>query len=91
MCYEMEPAEPGGGRGGYIGQIGTRRSWRGRGLASALVGAALAAMKDAGYVRAALTVDTENPTGAHGLYERLGFVTERRYVSYQRPIPPLTR
>lgn len=88
LSYEMEEAEPGAGRGGYIGQIGTRRSWRGRGLASALVGTALAAMKKAGYERAALTVDTENPTGAHGLYERLGFVTERQYVSYQRPIPP---
>jgi mycothiol synthase len=88
MSYEMEPAEPGMAPGGYIGQIGTRRSWRGRGLASALVGAALSAMKDAGYERATLTVDTDNPTGAHGLYERLGFATERQYVSYQRPIPP---
>jgi mycothiol synthase len=86
LSYETEPAEPGAAPNGYIGQIGTRRAWRGRGLASALVGAALAAMKAAGYGRATLTVDTESPTGAQGLYERLGFVTERRYVSYLRQI-----
>src|SRR5262249_42248372 len=68
----------------YIGLVGTRRSWRGRGLASALVAHALAAMKGAGYGRALLTADTANPV--HGLYERLGFVTERRHVTYQRPI-----
>jgi mycothiol synthase len=86
MSYQNEPNEPGGRASGYIGQIGTRRAWRGRGLASALVVAALAAMRDAGYRRATLTVDTASPTGAHGLYERLGFVTEQQYVSYQRPV-----
>jgi len=90
MSYEAEQAEPGAPPTGYVGQIGTRRSWRGRGLASALVGAALAAMRDVGYERAALTVDSENQTGAQGLYERLGFVTRRRYVSHQRPITPVT-
>jgi len=49
------------------------------------VARALAAMKGAGYGRATLTVDTGNP--AHGLYQRLGFVNERRYATYQRPIP----
>jgi mycothiol synthase len=85
LSYENE-AE--GTPTGYIGQVGTRRPWRGRGLGSTLVCTTLAAMKKAGYGRAALTVDAGNPTGAQDLYERLGFVTERQNVSYQRPIGP---
>src|SRR5262249_7903084 len=34
MCYENEHADPGAPPTGYIGLVGTRRSWRGRGLAS---------------------------------------------------------
>ena len=88
LSYENEPDLPGGAPVGYLARIGTRRPWRGRGLGTALVCASLAAMRDAGYDRATLTVDAANPTGAVSLYERLGFVAERQIVSYQRPIGP---
>ncbi len=36
---------------------------------------------------AILGVDIENPTGAVGVYERVGFRSVRRYVRLQRPCP----
>ena len=33
-----------------------------------------------------LGVDSENPTGALGLYERLGFEVSSRSAAYQRPL-----
>jgi len=35
---------------------------------------------------AMLGVDAENPTGALGLYEGLGFEVDHRSVAYRRPI-----
>jgi mycothiol synthase len=79
-------AEATGVREAWIGQIGTRAPWRGRGLGSALVGWALAAYRAAGFARAALGVDTENVTGALRLYERHGFTVAVRRVSYVKTL-----
>jgi ribosomal protein S18 acetylase RimI-like enzyme len=70
----------------HIGQVGTRRSYRGRGLARALLARTLAAGRQAGYGSASLGVDADNPTGALGLYERLGFTVRRKYVTYVKEI-----
>ena len=70
----------------WIGQIGTRRPWRGRGVASALLTRALVVYAAAGHQRAALGVDTGNPTGALGLYERAGFTPTECWTSYARPL-----
>jgi len=69
--------------------LGVRRPWRGRGLATALLTDALRAYGAAGYDYASLDVDAENPSGALGLYQRLGYETVRDVVSYART--PLTR
>ena len=58
---------------GYVHQLGVRRAWRGRGLSVALLGAAMDAYRADGMEYAVLDVDTENPTGAYGLYARVGF------------------
>jgi mycothiol synthase len=79
-------ADATGEREAWIGQIGTRTPWRGRGLGSALVGRALVAYRAAGFARAALGVDTENVTGALRLYERHGFVVDVRRVSYVKTL-----
>jgi mycothiol synthase len=71
---------------GYIGQLGTRPAWRGRGVASALLGHTLRAFHAAGYRRASLDVDTDNASGALGLYQRHGFAVDTRRVTYVRPI-----
>lgn len=65
----------------YIPQVGTRRSGRNRGIASALLNTTLAAAKADGFDTATLDVDADSPTGAFGLYERIGFaVVDTRIV-----------
>jgi len=74
-----------GVREGWIGQLGVRRPWRKRGLATALLVRSMAAFAAAGLEAATLGVDAENPTGALGIYERVGFRPIRRSVRLQRP------
>ena len=61
---------------GYTGILGTRRAYRGRKAALAALAASMRAFADAGMDAAVLDVDTENPSGAHGLYASLGYVKE---------------
>lgn len=70
----------------YIGQVGTRRPWRRRGLAVALLSEVLAAAAAAGKRSAGLGVDAASPTGAVGVYERVGFAVESRAVTYARKL-----
>ncbi|MGQ0601038.1 MAG: GNAT family N-acetyltransferase [Anaerolineales bacterium] len=70
----------------WIGQLGTRRAWRKRGLASALLCESMRRFKAAGFDTATLGVDAENPTGALGLYEQLGFVVKKRMVVYSKRV-----
>lgn len=83
--YEAETAAT-GVREAWIGLVGTRPPWRGRGVASALLTHVLAACRDSGYERASLSVDTGNSTGALGLYQRAGFVVTAQATSYARPL-----
>jgi mycothiol synthase len=69
-------------RDAYIGLIGTRRAYRKRGVASALVAHTLRTAAEQGYGRASLGVDAGSPTGAVGLYEKLGFVAVELNVRY---------
>ena len=46
---------------------------RGRGLATGLLTHVLHTARDGGFATASLNVDTHNPTGALGIYERAGF------------------
>lgn len=62
-----------GYRCGYTDLLGVRPAYRGRGLAVTLLAAAMRAYRADGMEYAALSVDTANPSGAHTLYERLGY------------------
>ena len=73
-------------RRGWLDHVSVRRSWRRRGLASALIAESLRALRDAGMTEAALGVDAENPTGALHVYENLGFRRTRTGVQYRKPI-----
>jgi len=66
----------------YLDLLGTRKEWRGHGIASALLARVLSATKAAGLERVVLDVDTENPTGAVALYTQQGFEpSEQRQVA----------
>ena len=67
----------------YIGSVGTRRPWRKRGLASALMSETIAAAAADGKTVTSLGVDADNPTGALGVYERLGFAVRQRWVVHR--------
>jgi len=66
--------------------IGTRRPWRRKGVATALMAAALGAYREAGVTTANLGVDTANPSGAVGVYERMGFRAMHKAVTFSRLI-----
>lgn len=70
----------------WIGQLGARRAWRKRGLASALLCESMRRFKAAGFSTAALGVDAENPTGALGLYEGLGFEVKKRIIVFSKRV-----
>jgi mycothiol synthase len=79
-------AEATGRREAYVAKVGTLPDHRGRGLASALLAHCLDAYRAAGYREVSLDVDSLNPTGALGLYERTGFVTERTFITFERAL-----
>ncbi len=69
----------------YTELLGVRRAYRGRRVAVAALAAAMRAFAADGMQYAALDVDTENPSGAHGLYASLGYekVTGSRMYSIE--------
>ncbi|MGV8885879.1 MAG: GNAT family N-acetyltransferase [Microbacteriaceae bacterium] len=69
---------------GYIDLVGVRRAWRGKGIAPALLGHAMVAMQKAGLEQAVLDVDAENPSGALGFYEAVGFAESNRSVNLRK-------
>jgi ribosomal protein S18 acetylase RimI-like enzyme len=77
-----------GGRDLFIGLIGTRRAARGRGIASALLIRALAAAGEAGFISGSLVVDADSPTGAVGLYERIGFTVKHTSITQTKTLLP---
>ncbi|MFK0250878.1 GNAT family N-acetyltransferase [Amycolatopsis azurea] len=71
-----------GVRDAHFMLIGTLREYRRRGVAGALMGQALWAAVDRGYDRASLNVDSADPAGAFGVFEKAGFVPTMRYVRW---------
>jgi GNAT superfamily N-acetyltransferase len=71
---------------GYTEFISTRRPWRGKGVAKALIASSLQALKDRGMTEAALGVHVENPNGAFKLYESLGFTVDQMSTVYEGPM-----
>jgi len=69
---------------GWLEHISVRRPWRRLGLGRAMTAEALRRLRGSGMTEASLGVDAENPTGALGLYERLGFEVNHRWLTYRR-------
>jgi ribosomal protein S18 acetylase RimI-like enzyme len=74
----------GDGRELYIALVGTARAGRKRGIASALLSHALREGLAAGYGNSTLGVDADSPTGAVGLYERLGYRAKQTWVAQRK-------
>jgi len=73
----------------HLGQIGVLPQARGRGVASAVIAAALRAGAANDCQVSGLQVDSDNVTGALRLYEKLGFRSERTIVSWSVDLPPV--
>ena len=85
ICYiEPKENERDGTLNGWLGSVFTRRAWRNRGLAGALVGRSLVLLRDRGMTTASLGVDTQNPNRALGLYENAGFRVISGSTGYRR-------
>jgi len=65
----------------YIPTVGTRRTSRGRGVATALLATALRAAWADGFDASTLDVDADSPTGAGRIYERAGFTARDRRIT----------
>jgi mycothiol synthase len=70
--------------GGWIGALGVRPAWRGRGLAKALLLHSFCEFHRRGQRRVGLGVDSENATGATHLYERVGMVVDSEQVVWEK-------
>jgi mycothiol synthase len=75
-------------RRGYTESIFTIRAWRGRGVAGAMIARNLRLLRERGMTEAALSVDTENPSGALGLYEKHGFREHERVIVFRKELEP---
>lgn len=66
----------------YVGHLGVRSAWRGRGLARALLARVLELAGRTGRTTVGLSVDADSPTGAAGVYQRAGFRITSEAVTY---------
>lgn len=71
---------------GLVDDVAVRRPWRGKGVASQLLAISLDALRERGIQRGQLFVDSENPTGALGVYERAGMYVARSFSNYAKPL-----
>jgi ribosomal protein S18 acetylase RimI-like enzyme len=81
--YEAD-TEATGLRDVYLDYIGTRREFRRRGVAGALIATVLHAAAEQGFDTASLGVLAQNPSGALGVYRRAGFEVRRTFIMYRK-------
>ena len=70
--------------GGYVGAIGVRPAWRGKGLAKVLLYRTFLEFWKRGTPRVTLDVDSQNETGATHLYERVGMHVDMCGVAFEK-------
>ena len=78
-----------GKRIGWVDKLATLADYRKQSIAKNLIARALQSYTEDGLTHAALSVDTQNPTGAYGLYASLGFELYRGTVTFERQIDPV--
>lgn len=83
--YAVENEELGLKRG-WLDSVFTRRAWRRRGLARALIARSLHVLAGEGLDTAVLGVDADNASGALSLYESFGFGVVHRGQAWRKPM-----
>jgi len=73
---------------GLVAAVYTRRAWRRRGLARALIARCLIRLRERGMTSAYLGVDGLNPNQATDLYASLGFEVVSTSYDWTKPLPP---
>jgi len=71
---------------GWVEYLAVLAPFRSRGIASALLRRSFAAFADRGVQRALVSVDAQNPTGATGVYERVGMRVVKRWDLWERTL-----
>jgi mycothiol synthase len=71
---------------GWIGTLGVRRPWRGKGLGEALLRHSFVEFHGRGRRRVSLGVDAQSLTGATRLYERAGMHVDRAHELWTKVI-----
>lgn len=71
----------------YVAYIGVVEAARGRGVAKGLLRTIIADAADRGRERVGLEVDADSETGAHRLYQSLGWTTSYVTESWHRDVP----
>lgn len=74
--------------GGWVGALGVRAPWRGRGLGKALLLHSFREFHRRGERRVGLGVDSENATGATRLYESVGMHVDQETVVWEKILAP---
>jgi mycothiol synthase len=69
---------------GWLSDVGVLPAYRGRGIAKALLGRAFADLRAKRCDRVRLNVDSENTTGATGLYEGVGMHVHREWMVFEK-------
>jgi len=73
---------------GYIEQLGVRRAHRGRGVGEALLRTSFCHLYESGRGGALLHVDSDSPTGADRLYERVGMTAIPQFATWEKELRP---
>ena len=79
LCMNATPV-------GWVGDVGVRPAWRGRGIGEALMFATFSNLAARGFAEARLNVDAGNETGAVRLYERVGMTVRRGWHVHEKPL-----
>lgn len=78
-----------GRREGWVRVLAVAREWRGQGVGSSLLRSSFNAFADAGYTHTMIRVDGESLTGAHHVYENLGYRTIRSMSMFDQEVGAL--
>lgn len=86
FCLNRIVSEADGTRHGFLGPIGTKNEFRGRGIARVLLRHSVAELAKRGTTSVTLWVDSENPFQATKLYRDNGFELHSEWRVFRRPL-----